>query len=202
MFPQYDIVDLILPKTAQPKDLKELYDTTEERILICRTSILSVLTSDIWKEQWEEKQVEYDECLEKKLEQFRDKSLRRMGLGARLKAELFEVASELGSKLLTFNIGKLKEPSGGIKMVNMPSTEHNKWTGFISWKDYPSEIGAEATMFWYVYGAEIQHGIEEFWRPYGLLSGKGWLKKYVEESAQKKLLQIRADIEEGRHAPW
>jgi hypothetical protein len=209
LFPQYDLKNIDFPGGFSVAEKEKLWSTAQEQLLICRSSILPSLNSETVADQLQE------EKLPAALE---NKSLRRLGLAARGKYEIFRIAQMFGSKSVTFNIGTLKEPGDyGLRMANKPSEKHNAWMSTRYWRKYVTllkpKFAEGPMMLWTAYFSEIDDGIRVFLqRPGGLMhEQRGFEKDRLEESVAAHYQDIKRDIEASKgitdvdeiiHAPW
>ncbi len=195
LFPQYDLRDLMFPPAFSEETMQALYQSARRRLLICRTSILSLLSSAV---------PHNNKCDVVTTTAFVDRNLRRLSLAARAKYSVLRIGKHLGNDLLTFNIGQIDEPGTGIKMVNEPSSRHNSWAQPLTWHRYYTPLkGNLIRMAWTGFEAGVDDGIYEFIRPHGHITGKGgWKKESMDASTDVDEARVQWLIERGLHAPW
>lgn len=191
IFPQYDFSDLTIPYEEHDKLRQK--EAARKMVQICRSSVLPAMTGEFL----------VDAAEQDVPEAWRGKSLRRLGLAAFGKFITFKVAQKFGSQHVTFNIGTVKTPEDdGLRMGNKVSREHNSWIDAVSWKNKKTPLAGGILMYWTAYKGEITQGLEEFTRPGGILSGKGWDISAAERLCEEIFMHIQEDIAGGEHAPW
>lgn len=190
-WPQYDLRDVKIPYPEQRK----AFAAASRQILICRSSIHETLRSALFREELEGGQLP---------EHLEGRALRRLGLAARGKDEMFHIAQKFGSEDLTFNIGTVGLPKRkALNMGNRPSEAHNRWMNVWAWRHhYHTRLCDNINMYWTAYEGEIASGILAFEGPGGILSEKGWDIPAIHVSAQRNFEALQRDIASGRHAPW
>lgn len=195
LFPNFVAKDL----PSSPDELIEKPEDLSNMLLIVRSTILETLRSDVFEEELD------GQKLPPELEGV---SLRRLGLAARGKREVFEAARTVADlKHLTFNIGWLKHPDdAGINLGNAPSLGHNSWMEPIGWRGYKNVVvpayppvrPKNVNMFWMSFLGLIERGISLFEQKDGILGGKGWDIPAVRRSARRSAQLACADAESGR----
>lgn len=194
LWPNYDIRDVGMPEEQK----LEWASQREKRLLIVRSTIL---------DQLEEQHVQLDLQGESLPEHLQGRELRRLGLAARGKFEVFMIALARGSKSATFNIGTISESRGTrlrLDLGNKPSQEHNKWAEPIAWRTqyYDRLLPTPVSMYWKAYDGEIVDGLEMIQGPDGIFDRKGYSLALAQQSAKYNGMLIDCDIQEGRHEPW
>lgn len=194
LWPNYDIRDIGMPEDQN----RAWADEREKRLLIVRSTILDEL---------DEQYVQKDLQGETLPDHLRGRELRRLGLAARGKFEVFMIALARGSSSATFNIGTIGHPKGTrlrLDMGNKPSQEHNRWAVPVAWRRlyYDALIPTPISMYWKAYDGEISDGLEMIQGSGGLFERKGFSFQRARESANANGLLIDRDIAAGRHAPW
>lgn len=200
LWPNYDLRDI---GGLPPPTMEAWAEERDRRLFIVRSTILERLREE-------------DVCEDLKgtalPEHLKDRDLRRIGLAARGKFEIFSIAEHEGSESVSFNIGTISHPKDRrlrLDLGNKPSQEHNKWADPVSWRRayydvliHSPDYHKVVAMYWRAYDGDIEDGLEMIRATGGIFDRKGYDHLIAEESAWKNTALIRRDIEEGHHAPW
>jgi hypothetical protein len=202
LFPNFDLRGIKMPKETLPKAIAE----RQKRLLICRSTVRDRLTEAQLLEETEGRKLlsALTPAQRVELQRVFGMDLRRLGLAARGKAEIFHLAQGFDFKTLTFNIGRMQDPTKSqITMVNGPSQAHNDWMKTWAWRDYYDVVIPEIIrMYWMAYDGEIADGLDEFERiDGGLLSGKLWDIHEIDRSATQSYEDLLQRIHSGAHEP-
>ncbi len=199
LWPNYDLRDIGIPDSQNDAWASE----RDKRLFVVRSTILDTL---------EEEHVKEDLQGETLPEHLQGRELRRLGLAARGKFEVFHIAKKLGSTLATFNIGTISHPkdrSLRLDLGNKPSQEHNRWATPTAWRQkyydvlIPSpDMQRLVAMYWKAYDGRIDDGIRMIEGPGGIFERKGYSLPRCLASVEKNFALLDCDIHLANHAPW
>lgn len=195
-FPNYDLQDVLL----SPAELPIFVGQAKKRIVIVRSSIRNVLSTEQLMQEETSRQILKQLPGGKLGSQWEGLSLRRLGFAARGKDEIFHIAQRTGYEYVTYNIGRLRTPGmAHIEMgKNNPSHQHNSWNNPLAWRSCITPLAGNMAMSWMTYDGRIKDGIRAFEDIGGTLEGKGYYLPSIYRSVDQTARQIVLDAVSDR----
>lgn len=199
VFPNLDIRQLLFPTDEL---LEENINRAPHTIALYRSTVREKISIEVLQAE-RTGQSFLDDNRGKIPKELIGLSLRRLGLAARGKFELFKLALDVGFSDVNFNIGTLKSPNEQQieKGTNRPSQAHNSWAQAAEWRTVEAMtdiIPNVVRMYWRAYRQSLSEGLKGVSL---ILREKEWNMNIVGKSAHDNIVRFANDLPpHGRHA--